>query len=181
MVELKNSEKGKRCFIIGTGSSIKEQDLTLLKDEIVMGVSGLFMHKDIEIFKPKYYVLPPVFEYHKHYSDENSYVNWLSAMEQTLDKDTIYFVYEPINYTKVDKPANRIIIYDGSTYTLAPTDAYKVTGSGGSAIGVYTFTVTLNQGYMWSDSTLGDLTITYTIRERPTGWVFGNAFPIILN
>lgn len=98
MVELKNSEKGKRCFIIGTGSSIKEQDLTLLKDEIVMGVSGLFMHKDIEIFKPKYYVLSPVFEYHKHYSDENSYVNWLSAMEQTLDKDTIYFLSD------LDKP-----------------------------------------------------------------------------
>ena len=103
-----------------------------------------------------------------------------SALTQ-YDKDTIYFVYEPINYTKVDKPANRIIIYDGSTYTLAPTDAYKVTGSGGSAIGVYTFTVTLNQGYMWSDSTLGNLTITYTIREKPTGWVFGNTFPIILN
>ena len=46
MVELKNSEKGKRCFIIGTGSSIKEQNLTLLKDEIVIGVGGLFMHND---------------------------------------------------------------------------------------------------------------------------------------
>lgn len=99
----------------------------------------------------------------------------------TYDKDTIYFVYEPINYTKVDKPINRTIIYDGTTYALQSTDAYKVTGNGGSAIGVYTFTVTLNQGYMWSDGTLSDLTITYTIKEKPTGWVFGNVFPIILN
>lgn len=99
----------------------------------------------------------------------------------TYDKDTIYFVYEPINYTKVDKPINRTIIYDGTTYVLQSTDAYKVTGNGGSAIGVYTFTVTLNQGYMWSDGTLSDLTITYTIKEKPTGWVFGNVFPIILN
>ena len=34
---------------------------------------------------------------------------------------------------------------------------------------------------MWSDGTLSDLTITYTIKEKPTGWVFGNVFPIILN
>lgn len=98
MVELKNRERGKRCFIIGTGSSIKEQNLTLLKDEIVIGVGGLFMHNDIAIFNPKYYVLSPVFEYHKQYSDENSYVNWLSAMEQTLDKNTIYFLSD------LDKP-----------------------------------------------------------------------------
>lgn len=92
MVELKNSEKGKRCFIIGTGSSINEQDLILLKDEIVIGVSGLFMHKDINIIKPKYYVLTSVFEYHKHFNKEAYYINWLSDMEQILDKKTTYFL-----------------------------------------------------------------------------------------
>lgn len=97
------------------------------------------------------------------------------------DKNTVYFVYEPMVYTKIDKPVNRVIIHDGNTYALHSTDGYTVTGVGGSAIGVYTFTVTLNQGYMWTDGTLSDLTITYTIRDVPTGWVFGNAFPIILN
>ncbi len=98
MNSLRGNEKGKRCFIVGTGSSIKEQDLTLLKDEIAIGVGGLFMHKDIEIFKPKYYVLSPVFTYHKEYSSESSFINWLSAMEQTLDKNTIYFLSD------LDKP-----------------------------------------------------------------------------
>lgn len=92
MTELKNSEKGKRCFIVATGSSINNQDLTLLKDEVVIGVNGLYMHKDINIIKPKYYVLLPIFEYHKRFNDESHYVNWLSAMEQTLDEATTYFL-----------------------------------------------------------------------------------------
>ena len=60
-IELKDIHTDKRCFIIGLGASIKEQDLTLLKDEIVIGVSSLFNHKDISLIQPNYYVLSPVF------------------------------------------------------------------------------------------------------------------------
>lgn len=111
----------------------------------------------------------------------------IQLLEQTqydvltsYDPDTLYFIYEPINYTKVDKPVNRTIVQDGKVYALTSTDAYTVTGTGGSAIGTYTFTVTLKQGYMWSDNTLTNLTITYTIIDKSTGWVFGSVFPIIL-
>ncbi|MCG3675158.1 hypothetical protein ACOL23_08505 [Aliarcobacter butzleri] len=91
MAELKNSQKGKRCFIVATGSSIKEQDLTLLKDEIVLGISGLYMHKDLKIFKPKYYANPPIFKWHGHCFDEKDIINRLKDMDEVLSDDTIMF------------------------------------------------------------------------------------------
>lgn len=85
----KNLHKNDRCFIVGTGPSIKEQDLTLLKDEYVIGVSGLFQHKDIDIMKPSYYVLPPVFRGHGHFYGESDFVNWLENMDKALSNDTV--------------------------------------------------------------------------------------------
>ncbi len=92
-LNLKNIHTNQRCFIIGTGSSIKQQDLKLLKDEIVLGVSGLFVHKDIDIINPNYYVLAPVFEYHSQYNKHEKYISWLKDMDKSLNNDTIMFVH----------------------------------------------------------------------------------------
>lgn len=89
MVELRDSEKGNRCFIIATGSSIKYQDLTILKEEIVISVSGLYMHKDINIINPKYHVLPNVFGDHKEITEEKKHVQWLNDMNINLPSSTI--------------------------------------------------------------------------------------------
>lgn len=86
-----NREIKKRCFIIGNGSSITSQNLELLKDEIVLAVSGFYLHEKIHTINPKYYVLPPVFEAHKQYSDELNYYRWLDDMDKTLDNTTIMF------------------------------------------------------------------------------------------
>lgn len=44
-----------RCFIVGTGPSLKHTNLSLIKDEIMMGVNNLFMgFADFNI-KPKYW------------------------------------------------------------------------------------------------------------------------------
>ena len=85
----KNMHSKDRCFIIGTGPSIKEQDLLLLKDEIVIGVSGLFQHNDIDIINPSYYVLPPVFRGHKDYYDEENFITWFKNMDIALSDKTI--------------------------------------------------------------------------------------------
>lgn len=39
--EYKNSHKGERCFIVGSGPSLKKEELDLIKDEVVMGVNSL--------------------------------------------------------------------------------------------------------------------------------------------
>jgi len=89
--DLKDCEKGKRCFIVGTGSSIQEQNLKLLKDEIVIGVSGLFKHKHIEILSPKYYVNPPIFKSHSQYYEKNEFMQYLRDMDAALSDNTIMF------------------------------------------------------------------------------------------
>ena len=91
--ELENIHLGKRCFIVGTGPSINEQDLTLLENEITIGISGLFNHKDISKIKPNYYVLAPVFEYHLKYNKAENYINWLKEMDKKLPNDVIMIVH----------------------------------------------------------------------------------------
>jgi hypothetical protein len=56
-IELKDIHKGERCFVIGNGPSINDQDLTLLKNEIVFMVNRAFLHPDYEVIKPKYHVI----------------------------------------------------------------------------------------------------------------------------
>lgn len=62
---LKDSQKGKRCFIIGSGPSIKNQDLSKLKDEETFAVTSFWNHPDHEYKKinPKYYTIfdPDIF------------------------------------------------------------------------------------------------------------------------
>lgn len=53
--KLKNKEAGKRCFILANGPSILKEDLSLLKDEIVIGMNAsTILEKG---FVQKYYVV----------------------------------------------------------------------------------------------------------------------------
>lgn len=45
---LKNIHAGQRCFIIGTGPSLKKHDLTKLSSEIKIGVNMILLHQDLE-------------------------------------------------------------------------------------------------------------------------------------
>ena len=55
MRELKNKEKGKNIFILAGGPSTLDLDLSLLKNEIVIGMNGtILLEKD---FSSKYYVI----------------------------------------------------------------------------------------------------------------------------
>jgi hypothetical protein len=55
--ELKNKHLGQRCFIVGNGPSIKQQDLTLLANEWTFCVNHFYRHPQIEDIKPKYYTI----------------------------------------------------------------------------------------------------------------------------
>ncbi|MEQ9364471.1 MAG: hypothetical protein RIF32_09520 [Leptospirales bacterium] len=54
---LRDSRKGKRCFIVGNGPSLKEMDLSPLAHEDVF-VSNLFaLHPDLAVIRPEFYCL----------------------------------------------------------------------------------------------------------------------------
>ena len=61
--KFKDIHKGQRCFIIGNGPSILQQDLTKLKDEIVFVVNWFALHEQYDEINPTYYcaVYPEAF------------------------------------------------------------------------------------------------------------------------
>jgi len=56
-IELYNIHNNERVFILGNGPSIKQQNLKLLKDEIVFAVNSGYKHIDYEYIQPKYHVI----------------------------------------------------------------------------------------------------------------------------
>ena len=55
--KLKNIHSGKRCFVIGNGPSIKNDNLKLLRDEITFFVNRSFLLDDYKYIKPTYHVI----------------------------------------------------------------------------------------------------------------------------
>ena len=51
----KGIHKNERLFILCSGPSIREMDLTVLKNEITMAVHSFYLHKDISVIQPEYY------------------------------------------------------------------------------------------------------------------------------
>ena len=49
---LKNSHKGERCFIVGKGPSLKNTDLSKLKNDFAIGMNRIFLAADELNFKP---------------------------------------------------------------------------------------------------------------------------------
>ena len=90
---LKNRHKGERCFILGAGSSVKNQDLKKLRGEIVISVSNTFVHSDFPVFRPRYHVLPALLRSHGQLHSEGEFVGWLKEMEQrTFDADMVLHI-----------------------------------------------------------------------------------------
>ena len=83
--ELKNRHRGSRCFVLGAGSSVKDQNISKLKGEFVISVSNTFVHPDFPRIMPKYHVLPPLLQSHGRLHSEEKFVGWLQVMEKATD------------------------------------------------------------------------------------------------
>ena len=46
-VELKDKHKCRRCFLLGSGPSIKDENLKPLKNEIVFALNNFYVHDDL--------------------------------------------------------------------------------------------------------------------------------------
>jgi hypothetical protein len=86
--ELKDKHKGKRCFILGSGPSIKKEDLKPLKNEIVFALNNFYVHEDFaEIMSgdvDKYYMTAPI---HPPQTEEE-WKRWFEDMESHMPQNT---------------------------------------------------------------------------------------------
>jgi flavin-binding protein dodecin len=53
--KFKNKHIGKRCFVLGNGPSLKNQDLSLLSEEYVFTVNQIMRHQDFDKIKTNYH------------------------------------------------------------------------------------------------------------------------------
>lgn len=57
---LRNLHAGKRCFVVGNGPSLKEQNILPLKDEVTIVVSSFFHHPQVgEVNPPFWFIADP--------------------------------------------------------------------------------------------------------------------------
>ena len=57
LLELKDKHKGQRCFIIGTGPSLKISDLDKLKNEITIASNKIYLAFEHTDWRPTYYTI----------------------------------------------------------------------------------------------------------------------------
>lgn len=56
LTDFKDKYKGKRCFVIANGPSLKKIDFSLLKNELTIGMNRFYLMKEINDFMPTYLV-----------------------------------------------------------------------------------------------------------------------------
>lgn len=92
----RNSHLGERCFILATGPSIKEQDLTVLKGELCIAVSHFFLHKDLDVVSPKYHVLAP---YHPPFGFDDIRTVFAGMKKYYKNKPMVFCGHRPYEYS----------------------------------------------------------------------------------
>ena len=101
-VELKDKHKGGRCFLLGSGPSIKDENLKPLKNEIVFALNNFYVHDDFSEIMcgdvEKYYMTAPI---HPPQT-ETEWKEWFSDMEKYIPKkvNLIFGISNQINTAK---------------------------------------------------------------------------------
>ena len=89
--KLKNIHQGKRCFILGSGPSIKKEDLKPLKNEIVFALNNFYVHEDFQEIMSgsvdKYYMTAPI---HAPQTTEE-WTAWFTDMEKNIPNNCQLF------------------------------------------------------------------------------------------
>jgi hypothetical protein len=78
---LQGRHNGERCFIVGNGPSLREQDVRPLANELVITVSNGFLHKDFAAIAPRYHCVP---EISRPSLPEDQAAEWLRRMDDRL-------------------------------------------------------------------------------------------------
>lgn len=98
---LNNSIQGnKRCFIMGTGGTIKLQNLKLLHNEDVFSCSFCSLIDDYEYIRPEYYILPALTSDPVHIGKEReTYIREkIDFFSKTIISPIVFCDYKDRNY-----------------------------------------------------------------------------------
>lgn len=85
--KFKDIHKGQRCFIIGNGPSILQQDLTKLKDEFVFVTNDFVLHQQYNEINPTYYCVSDM----NLFSASDTNTKWSQLMLQKTGNAVKFF------------------------------------------------------------------------------------------
>lgn len=88
--QFRDKHKGERCFIVGTGPSLNNQDLFPLKDEIVLALSRFYKHPLYSIIKPKYHIFSGLNKHPKIFDDKDKSFKFYQEAENNIISDVIF-------------------------------------------------------------------------------------------
>ena len=113
-IEYKDKYKGKRCFIIGNGPSLKKHDLTLLKDEFVLTVNSMTITKEFDLITPDFHVMVDSTRF-----NVNNEIMHKNILDLANKKDSPICVFplrfkDYIEKYNIDKKVNIIYVYANS-------------------------------------------------------------------
>ncbi len=100
--QFKNKYAGKRCFILGNGPSLKEQDLSLLKDEYVFTVNQITRHPDYEKIKSNFhfYTDSMFFGLKKDCPEEMDLYREMLKLNTKDNRPVVFFAQEGDQFSK---------------------------------------------------------------------------------
>jgi hypothetical protein len=93
LASFQDKHKGKRCFIIANGPSLKNTDLSFLKDEFTIGMNRIYLNG----FKPTYLVVLDIdiqlLQFQEDYDNLEliKFFNW-NARKYFTDKDNLAYI-----------------------------------------------------------------------------------------
>ena len=96
--DLEGTLKGKRCFIIGNGPSLKTQDLSLLENEIVFTCNTIMQMDSFSKLKTNYHFwIDPIF------FAGDSYVELMKQVNTNNNHPIVFYPVDMISFVKAHK------------------------------------------------------------------------------
>jgi len=110
ILKLKDIHKGKRCFIVANGPSLKNTDLSLLKDEITIGMNRIYLLDD---FKPTYLAVADIEiqlkQFFQEYNDLQIIKFFPWEVRNSFDKKDNLILYKTKFSARFNKKFNKLI------------------------------------------------------------------------
>lgn len=127
----KDKYKGKRCFIVANGPSLRMEDLNRLSDnkEITFGMNRIYMLFDRTQWRPTFYLVQDPTIIRSCFNEINERVTQSIKFVKVPGEpkyDLPNSIYFDVDYTKADKGLIPDF-YDGAKYTFADANSVSYT------------------------------------------------------
>ncbi|AXH98434.1 hypothetical protein DV702_01155 [Sporosarcina sp. PTS2304] len=122
--KLKDKYQGERCFVVGNGPSLNNQDLSYLKDEETIMMNNFQKNEELVKLNSKYWMLADPAYWDKEETRDMLLIPILETLDERLKNTTLFMPQESIvNISNLNRPvvSDKVNFYymdiDRSVYT----------------------------------------------------------------